>query len=73
MNADELFNKIEELINNKKTHPKLLTFAELRHNVEGDKKVLRESFNELKRQGRIRVRAGKNDGLIEILSRDKKD
>ena len=67
MTPDELFTLIDELIKNKKTHPKFLTFAQLRHNVSGDKQELRESFQKLVRDKRIRVRVGKNDGLIEIL------
>ena len=66
MNANDLYNRIKELIDNKETHPKVITFTTLRNNVDGDKRELRESFNELKRQKRIRVRRGKNDGLIEI-------
>ena len=66
MNANELLQKIHELIDKKETSPKLLTFAELRHNVDGDKEELRNAFAELRDGGRIRVRRGKNDSLIEI-------
>ena len=66
MTPDELFNKIQELINNKETHPKMITFAELRHSVTGDKDTLRDSFMVLRNSGRIRVRKGMNDSLIEI-------
>jgi len=66
MTPDELFNKIQELINNKETHPKLLTFAELKRNIKGDKDTLRDSFMVLRNSGRIRVRKGMNDSLIEI-------
>ena len=66
MSPDDLYNRIKELIDNKETHPKVITFAELRHSVDGDTQELRRSFTELRNSGRIRVRRGMNDGLIEV-------
>ena len=66
MTPDDLYNRIAELIAEKGTHPQVLTFAQLKHSVEGDKEELRKSFMELRNSGRIRVLKGKNDSLIEI-------
>jgi len=66
MNADELLNKIQELINNKGTSPKFLNFAILRHNVEATEEN-RAAFRELLKQKRIRVREGINHNLVEVL------
>lgn len=68
MTPEELLSKIEYLIKSKKTHPKLLTFVELRHNITGDKESLNKSFQELIRSGRIRVHRGMNVNLIEVCN-----
>ena len=66
MTPEELYKHIEKLINKKTTHPRLLSFADLKCSTSGDPKILRESFKELVRTKRIRVREGKNSNLIEI-------
>ena len=67
MTPDELLNKIQELINKKKTSPPFLTFAQAKQGIVGDEET-RDSFRTLVREKRIRIREGKNDKLIEILS-----
>ena len=66
MTEDELFDTIKKLIDQKKTFPKMLTFIELKRNVQGNAES-RQAFKDLVSNGRIRVREGINTGLIEIL------
>ena len=67
MNADDLYEVIKKLIDEKATHPKLLTYYELRKNVTGGKRELNKSFRELRESGRIVIRDGINQNLIEIV------
>ena len=67
MTTDELLQKIQELINKKKTAPFVLTFAQAKQGIVGDEET-RDSFRTLVKEKRIRIRDGKNDKLIEILS-----
>ena len=66
MTEDELFDTIKKLIDQKKTYPKMLTFLELKRNVQGTTES-RQAFKDLVGNERIRVREGINTGLIEIL------
>ena len=66
MTEDELFDTIKKLIDQKKTYPKMLTFIELKRNVQGNAES-RQAFKDLVSNKRIRVREGINTGLIEIL------
>ena len=66
MTEDELFDTIKKLIDQKKTFPKMLTFIELKRNVQGNAES-RQAFKDLLSNKRIRVREGINTGLIEIL------
>ena len=68
MTPDDLLSKIESLIKAKNTLPFVITFTELTHNISGDSKTLRASFQELVQQGKIRVRQGKNGKLVELCS-----
>lgn len=67
MTPDELLQKIHELIDNKKTFPKLLSFAEVTKGIKGDREELRKAFKELLAEKKIKVHEGKNTKLIEIL------
>ena len=67
MTPDELLTIITELISNKKTHPKMLTFASLRRAIPDRDDTTRDALNKLIKDGRIRIRRGINDKLIEVI------
>ena len=66
MKEDELFDTIKKLIDQKKTFPKMLTFIELKRNVQGNAES-RQAFKDLVSNKRIRVREGINTNMVEII------
>ena len=66
MTEDELFDTIKKLIDQKKTYPKMLTFHELKRNVQGTTES-RQAFKDLVKNKKIRIREGINTNMVEII------